>query len=542
MSVQIWMKISAAAVAVAGLSRFACAAPVQAQQADAFVDSIGVNTKLSYADTPYGDYPKLKEMLGESKIRHIREGLTGDPVIYGRQNDLAVSLGIKTTLIVGGDLATNAAPAQEMVRRLGLVKPSVEMLEGPNEPDAGFSYGGRQFPESVLAFQKLTYNAAKASAFAYLPYLVPSISYPPKSSQVPNIVGDYGNIHSYHGALNPETTQTNLDLAGFYLKNAQIEAPGKPVICTETGNPTTAYDDPSLWMPRISEIAEAKYVLRTYLEYFRVGIKRTFIHEFIDEHPNPRASEQNFGLLRNDWSPKPAFVGIRNLITILSDPGPEFKPAPLDFDMTGDTADVHQLLLEKRDGSYYLVLWHAVRSYDPARKIDSDVAGAHVTLDFHSKLAAVQPFEPLAWSTPGAPIDASQPVSLDVPDQPVILLLVKNGAHLVVTKVGLDKSPVAGTPVHFTATVQNQGTAATPSGVVIAVTFFDTTGGQHKMLTYSSTFTGSIAAGQSVDMVSDGTWTPSSGKYDIQALVDDVHRVPETDRANDTLDGVVVVP
>ena len=62
------------------------------------------------------------------------------------------------------------------------------------------------------------------------------------------------------------------------------------------------------------------------------------------------------------------------------------------------------------------------------------------------------------------------------------------------------------------------------------------------MLTYSSTFTGSIAAGQSVDMVSDGTWTPSSGKYDIQALVDDVHRVPETDRANDTLDGVVVVP
>jgi hypothetical protein len=543
MSVPYWLKASTIGVAaIASISHAAFAAPVPALQADTFVDSIGVNTKLSYTDTPYGDYPKLKEMLAESKIRHIREGLYNDPVMAAHENDLATSLGIHCTIIVGGDLAKTGDVGKELIRRLSMVRPSVEMLEGPNEPDAGFTYNGKQFPESIITYQKLIYSAEKSSDFAAIPFLVPSISFPPKSSQVPNIPGDYANIHSYHGGRNPETSAANLDLANFYLKNAQIEAPGKPVICTETGNPNTAFDDPSLWMPRVSEIAEAKYALRTYLEYFRVGIKRTFIHEFIDEHPNPKASEQNFGLLRNDWSPKPVFNGIKNLITILADPGPAFKTTPLDYDLTGDTADVHQLLLQKRDGSYYLVLWHAVPSYNTDAKIDTESEAAHVTLDFHSKVSAVQAYEPLAWSTPGTAVDASSPLKLDVPDQPIVLSIVKAGAHLVVSKVGTDKAPVAGTPVHLTATVTNVGVGPTPAGVIVSVTFFDNSGGSHKMLTYSSTVLGPIAAGQSVAEASDGTWTPASGNHEIAAQVDDVHRVPETDRSKDTMTVTLAVP
>lgn len=175
----------------------AIAHPEQARPADSLVDSIGVNVKLTYYDTPYADYSRLKEELRESGIRHIRDGLNDDPKEVQRLNDLATSLGIKSTLTV---YRLDAAHPQSVLDELAVVKPSVEMIEGPNEPDAGFSWNGKTFPESVIQFQHLLYQTMKSSSLASMPVLAPSISYPPKSALVPNIECDFGNIHSYHGA------------------------------------------------------------------------------------------------------------------------------------------------------------------------------------------------------------------------------------------------------------------------------------------------------------------------------------------------------
>lgn len=236
-------------------------------------------------------------------------------------------------------------------------------------------------------------------------------------------------------ARNPETDTKNLDLAGFYLKYDEIEAPGKPVYCTETGNPTTGFNDPTLWMPRISEAAAGKYALRTALEYFRVGIKRTFFHELVDEHSDPHRSESNFGMLRNDWTPKPEFIGISNMNAILKDPGRSFRTGKLDYDMSGPEVSagrVHHLLLQKRNGTFYLVLWHAVPSYDPDRKVDLSPADAEVSIDFHGRVRAVRTFRPLdeaLSSTPSADrvLRVSGPLSIGAPDQPLILELNTGG-------------------------------------------------------------------------------------------------------------------
>jgi len=42
---------------------------------------------------------------------------------------------------------------------------------------------------------------------------------------------------------------------------------------------------------------------------------------------------------------------VKNLITLLKDPGAEFSPASLNFTITGGDANLKHSLLQKRDGS-----------------------------------------------------------------------------------------------------------------------------------------------------------------------------------------------
>ena len=512
-----------------------------ARSADSFVDSIGVNVKLSYLDTPYGDFDKLEAVLKRSGIRHIRDGLTAKPEIQQRLLKLHAD-GIGATLIVDGDaLIPGFGPQNEFLKRMAVLAPAVEMFEGTNEADAGCAFDGKQFPSSLDELQHILYRTVKNGPYAAIPVIAPSMGYPPNSTKIPNEPGDFGNIHSYHGARNPGTTENRLDLPKFYLGNSAIVSPGKPVICTETGNPTAAYPDPGLWMPRISEWAQGKYSLRTYLEYFNSGIVRTFIHELIDEHPNPYLDEQNFGLLRNDWSPKPAFTGITNTIAILSDPAPKaFTPSALSYQLTGEMSNVHHTLLQKRDGTFYLVLWQEAPSYDPNRFQDIGVPDAAVQLQVRpTEFDAVYTYQPMAWSTPCALdlVAADGTVKLNVADQPLIVQLLPAGADLVVSSAGVvGDGAESGRPVKFKAVVTNQGTAPTPAGVIVSVTFFDETAGAHQMLTYSAKTQDAIGPGQSISVESDHDWTPGhSGKYVLGALVDDLKRVPETERANDHL-------
>src|SRR5207244_4299220 len=95
---------------------------------------------------------------------------------------------------------------------------------------------------------------------------------------------------------------------------------------------------------------------------------RTFDYELLDEHPDPPRQniEANFGLLRNDFSEKPAFVALKRLIALLRDPGPSFKPGSLGYTIKGAPSTLRQVLLQKRDGSFDLAIWNEVSIWDPA--------------------------------------------------------------------------------------------------------------------------------------------------------------------------------
>src|SRR6185369_13361118 len=80
----------------------AAASAATARSAGSFVDSIGVNTHFSYADTVYDSrFEQVKAKLAELGVRHIREGLMPDrPGQYEFLRELA-GTGVRSTLILG---------------------------------------------------------------------------------------------------------------------------------------------------------------------------------------------------------------------------------------------------------------------------------------------------------------------------------------------------------------------------------------------------------------------------------------------------------
>lgn len=392
------------------------AATDAARMSDSFVDSIGVNTHTSYDDTVYGTrFDAIKQRLAELGVRHIRDGLQpGRPDQYERLNALA-GIGAKATLILG-EPAIGGEGLEELLLDLKSgVSGSVEAIEGPNEVDMNGDAGDLG---ELAAYQGNLYAAVKADpALAALPVIGPSLVHRRNQEALGDISGslDYGNIHSYPGGAAPEE---NLS---FHFASAAHNSGSKPLMATETG-----YHSAVGWTgehPPVSEAAMATYIPRMYLEYFRRGIARTFSYELADEGTSGDR-EDNFGLLRNDLSEKPAFAALRNTIEILDDPGPAFEPATLSYTLGGDRSKLHQLLLQKRDGTFYLALWRASSIWDTQTQAPVDAPSAPLTLTFDRSVSGVQRYAPnLSPAAVGTVPVRGNSLSVDVGAQVSILRL-----------------------------------------------------------------------------------------------------------------------
>ena len=111
---------------------------------------------------------------------------------------------------------------------------------------------------------------------------------------------------------------------------------------------------------------------------------------------------------------------------------------------------------------------------------------------------------------------------------------------LVVTDISWDPAnPAPGDAVTLSATIKNQGDAATPAGVKHGVlfTFDDGAAGPG---VWSDTHTASIAPGAWVTVIANGsfasaTWEAITGTHTVKAHVDDVNRIAESDENNNVM-------
>lgn len=147
----------------------------QAHSADSFVDSLGVNTHLTYTDTAYGKFNNLiKPKLRELGVRHIRDGGFNDPTFFNKIKDLN-RYGIKTLLTF------SANPPEEVVATAKTLKGALVAVEGPNESDLehfNFSYKGQKFPEGTRTYQQELFTALELDpATKNLPIILPSMGW-----------------------------------------------------------------------------------------------------------------------------------------------------------------------------------------------------------------------------------------------------------------------------------------------------------------------------------------------------------------------------
>lgn len=334
-----------------------------AASAASFISQIGVVTHLSYTDTPYyTDFPQILSALQTLGVRHIRDGYypwpASSPIVQAHQQLAAA--GITTDYVVPYDVTTTPAAIEQFATEVG----DVESLEAPNECDISGGCG-TSWLSNLVAFLPTINAAAKQLK---VPMVGPSFALQNSYLAAGNLSADMtvNNLHTYFGGRNPGIAGWGgLDLQGnsygsfsYWLDMATADGPGLATEITETGY--MAY--PTTSTPyTLPESVEASYIPRTLLLSFEKGFKETFLYELIDEPSSP-----GYGLLRSDLSPKPAYTAVQNLIATLSDTGAGFTAGSLPYTISGGDANLNQLLFEKSDGSFWLVLWLEESSWDPA--------------------------------------------------------------------------------------------------------------------------------------------------------------------------------
>jgi len=172
----------------------------------------------------------------------------------------------------------------------------------------------------------------------------------------------------------------------------------------------------------VPEDVAGKYIPRLFLEQFNYGIPGTFLYELINVGNDPNDPEKNFGLLRNDGSEKPAYIALKNMINFLKDPGPNFTLGALNYSLSGNSNNVHHRLLEKRDGTFYLILWQEVSSFNVNSKLNINIKSQELKLSLNEPIARVK----IHWlnNSVMASNNLNQ-IDLSVSDSPLIVEIEK---------------------------------------------------------------------------------------------------------------------
>jgi hypothetical protein len=389
MAVVVALGASALAALDVGTSASVSAAvptqTVQASRADDFVESIGSVTHHNYLDKPYKNWPLVKQRLSEMGIRYVRDGVA----IPERLNELeSIGVGVVGLMDVRvgpNDKRLSFEQFDMQWKKMKQVR-NLVAIEGPNEYDdteANWLPVLRQWMERI----KTTRDADPQ--MRNIPILSPSMGHAwSTAAQLGTSVADLvdgGSFHPYPGGEQP-TRQLDDRLQKIRVN----VGPGKPLYATETGYHYSLSQDPTKAQPGVSNRVGGKYVPRMYAEYFKAGVKKTFNYELLSEGPrknaagelvnDPSCSECLYGLLDENLNYRPAGTAVRQMIGVLSERGQNsFPTGSLTYGVDGDTRAMKELLLQKSDGTFYLLLWNDISLYKQPNGGDLPYAEPKVT-------------------------------------------------------------------------------------------------------------------------------------------------------------------
>ncbi len=174
-----------------------------------------------------------------------------------------------------------------------------------------------------------------------------------------------------------------------------------PRVTTETG---------CLIEGPVTEEIHALNLLTLYLDQFKRGWSHTAVYLLRDRVDE--AGNQRFGFYRPDYTPRKAALYLHNLTTILGGPGRPRKAGKLAYSIPDESATVHDLLLQKADGIFALVVWSEL------------VKGSNeTTIRFGTAHAGVEIYDPTLGTSSTQRLGRTESLRLLLTDHPVVLLI-----------------------------------------------------------------------------------------------------------------------
>jgi hypothetical protein len=395
--------------------------PPTAVRANDFLNSLGVCTHVRQGE----DNPtKVAECLTYTGIRAIRDDGTTDPKTLKSFIDIHGACGAKVVLLpINGDVAASLAEYETLAAAGALLA-----ADGPNEPNnwhvtykGATSSGKTSLP--IARFQADLYAAVKADPkLAGIPVFHSSEAGGSEPDNcglqfltIPKGAGclmpdgtkyaDYANPHNYVCDHLKGITEDNIawnaedptlkgkwdGLWGEYghtwwgggfngYTPAQLAV--LPRVTTETGWSTRAGGGGHT--DALSEEEQGKLFVNLYLDAFKRGWTYTFIYMLHDSR-----GQGAWGFVRDDYSHKPSATCLHNLTTILADQSSNFASRRLDYNILDKPTTVHDLLIQKSDGTLELAVWG-----ERAKGSDD------VTLKFGAAQASVKVFDPTVGVAP----------------------------------------------------------------------------------------------------------------------------------------------
>ncbi|MBD2260562.1 hypothetical protein [Pseudanabaena sp. FACHB-2040] len=452
------------------LSLLACyAAPTPAatetpKSADAFVDSVGINTRLSYTDWPTAsnwDNPdpaqNIRQLLVNTGIRHVRDRIPNPSLepnityvnprlaqLY-RDNGIRFLTGIDTrnnnvldTSKIQSYVDWFAKGTISLDGQAIPVRSLLEATEGPNEYDMHHHQSSRDpnWSTNLRAYQAAIHQKVRASSvLASLPILMPSLVHTPYcGSPLGSLsnVSTYGNLHSYPNYPYMKPPSSNL---GWHLDNVSDCVGTKKSWVTETGYFTRTGNNKEL-----SEATAAKYTSRLIAEYFRSGkISRTYLYNLVTGGVDGWGliAAQKTSTTVNGWQqyslrPKPSYHAVKSLNKLLGEAtwsktekrwnAPAVNLRAINLSFEGKDANTRHLLLQKSNNRYYLLLWQEVESFNPTQgNFTPSPDKVTVVLPAGSRPQALHKYNSQFTFGRHSLEGSSSRLSIDVPDSVTVL-------------------------------------------------------------------------------------------------------------------------
>lgn len=176
-----------------------------------------------------------------------------------------------------------------------------------------------------------------------------------------------------------------------------------PRVTTETGFSISEKEG-------VTEELQARLYLNLYLSQYKQGWKHTAVYLLKGRANEP--DHEKFAFYTLDYKPKQAAHYMHNFTTILADPKPVKTPGHLAYTITNQPSTTHDLLLQKSNGHFILVIWGERFGSGGADK---------VSVSFGKKWKQLIIYDPTTGIKPISAHKKVIAIELELSDHPIIL-------------------------------------------------------------------------------------------------------------------------